>query len=182
MSWGIWKKLKAGVGKAVGFVKNLLGRTPKAVKKVSKTVGKIANRVTDTVSDIAGNVGRMANKARRFVNGDDDYSDNDNDSDVEEDVVEPIPKRRKNKLPLRESSRRIIPETRDNNWRKMLVNTSDDDNEPIDSPYAVSYGGRNWKPRMKSQPQLMMNTRRPINGRAKINPRSRIDLSDDLSE
>ena len=168
MSWGIWKKLKSGVGKAVGFVKNLLGRAPKAVKKVSKTVGNIAERVTDTVSDIAGNVGRMAEKARRIVS--DDVEDVE---DEEEDTYEPIPRRRKNKLPPRDSSRRITRDSRDN-WRRMLDNTSDE--ESSDSPYAVSYGGRNWKPRMKNKSQ--------INGRTKMRPltRSRIDLSDEFSE
>lgn len=131
MSWGIWKKLKSGVGKAVGFVKNLLNRAPKAIEKVSKTARSIGN-IAGTVRDIV---------SKPSVDDDSDIEDlTDVDDEPSTARVPRLPPVKRGALKTKSKSERA-------DWRKMLNTDSDDS----DGQYNVSYAGRNWKPRMKTE-------------------------------
>ena len=44
MSWGIWKKIKQGVAKVGGVVRNLLGGAPKVINNTMDTVNTLGKK------------------------------------------------------------------------------------------------------------------------------------------
>ena len=127
MSWGIWKKIKQGVAKVGGFVRNLLGGAPTAINNAVDTVNSIGKKALKGVK-------RVSNVVQRFRDSDDDeepISDDDDDSI-------PPPKSKSKKVTKR------LPK-----WRKLLERRDVSSDDEVANKYAVSYAGRSWKPKMK---------------------------------
>ncbi len=157
MSWGIWKKIKQGVAKVGGFVKNLLGGAPKAI-----------NNAVDTVNSIGKKAMKGVKRASKIVQR---FQDSDDEPEEEsEEEAETLPKIKPKLKPKAKAKQ--VPK-----WRKLLERReagSDDQREALPARYAgdevaskygVSYAGRSWLPKMKSKTR-----------------RSAIDDSEDLSE
>ncbi len=159
MSWGIWKKIKQGVAKVGGFVKNLLGGAPKAINNAVDTVNSIGKKAMKGVK-------RASKIVQRFQDSDDQRfalparyaGDEPDEESEEEEEAETLPKIK----PKLKPKAKQVPK-----WRKLLERreASSDDEPMRSSKYAVNYAGRSWLPKMK------FKTRR-----------SAIDDSEDLSE
>ena len=133
MSWGIWKKIKQGVAKVGGFVRNMLGGAPKAINNAVDTVNTIGKKAMKGVK-------RATKLVRQFEYDDDDVST----SDDEQDDTPPPPPPPKSKR----KANKQIPR-----WRKLLdrreANSDDDEPTSDTNRFAVSYAGRRWMPKMK---------------------------------
>ncbi len=136
MSWGIWKKIKQGVAKVGGFVKNLLGGAPKAINNAVDTVNSIGKKAMKGVK-------RASKIVQRFQNSDDEPEE-----ESEEEEAETLPKIK----PKLKTKAKQVPK-----WRKLLEGReagSDDQRfagDEVASKYAVNYAGRSWLPKMKSK-------------------------------
>ena len=149
MSWGIWKKIKQGVAKVGGFVRNLLGGAPKVINNTMDTVntlGKKAMRGVKRASKIV--------KQLRY----DDTSEGEEDQHEEvsprgyRDSVSPA-----NTVGYTDDDEEVLPtpppkpKRQVPRWRKLLDKRNDDDEAA--NKYAVKYAGRSWVPKMKPKDQ-----------------------------
>ena len=145
MSWGIWKKIKQGVAKVGGFVRNLLGGAPKVI-----------NNTMDTVNTIGKKAMRGVKRASKIVQ---QFRDSESES---EDEYEEEPESLTKYESIPKSKSKTVPK-----WRKLLDKTKSNygvGDEDSASKYTVNYAGRSWMPKMKpknkvksSQKQSLLN-------------------------
>jgi len=153
MSWGIWKKIKQGVAKVGGFVRNLLGGAPKVINNTMDTVNTLGKKAMRGV--------KRASKIVKQLRYDDDDESGDDDEEVshrsytDDDEVSsakwsatawPGDTLHRSPTPSPSKTKRQVPR-----WRKLLDKRNDDDEAA--NKYAVKYAGRSWVPKMKPKDQ-----------------------------
>ena len=166
MSWGIWKKIKQGVAKVGGFVRNLLGGAPKAI-----------NNAVDTVNTLGKKALKGVKRASKVVQQFRDSDEEEESEELSEEDDSPPPPPPKSKAygdriaqaygnrtfgPHRKAAKQVPK------WRKLLERREVLSDDESASKYAVSYAGRSWLPKMKSK--------------ASRQNRLAIDDSEDLTE
>jgi len=167
MSWGIWKKIKQGVAKVGGFVRNLLGGAPKVI-----------NNTMDTVNTLGKKAMRGVKRASKIVQ---QFRGNETES---EDEYESIPKFKSKIKTKSKQVTKSLPK-----WRKLLDATkSAGIADRSTSKYTVNYAGRSWMPKMKNEvfPKYESITKSLPKNKVKSSQKNKvystIDDSEDFTE